>query len=297
MDYDPIAYAENRWHIHLKHHCHDEYVGPCPFCSGGEDRFHVWRDKGNYWCRQCGIKGFVDEDADDHERRLRILEARQREIERKQAELEARMTALEKMHACRDHLLYHRQMSDEAILYWNQQGMLYETIERYLLGYCQRCPTDYNHRPSYTIPVISNGKLWNIRHRLVGADNGDKYRPHLAGLPNVLFNADYLRSDNENILIVEGEKKSIVAAQAGFPNVGVMGKAGFNKAWVSKFAPFKRVNVCYDPDAIEQAAEVAKLFGERGRVVYMPHKFDDLMTIYGATMDDIQAMIDLGRRV
>ena len=298
MDYDTVSQAEGRWNIQLKRHGHDEFVGPCPWC-GGVDRFHVWQDKGNYWCRQCDAKGFVDDDqdTDDHELRLRILENKQREIERRQAELEARMTALERMHSCKDHLLYHRQMKDEAILYWNEQGMLYETIERYLLGYCQRCPTDHDHRASYTIPVISNGKLWNIRHRLVGADNGDKYRPHIAGLPNVLFNADDLRADSAEILIVEGEKKSIVAAQAGFVNVGVMGKSGFDGAWVQKFAPFQRVNVCYDPDAIDQAAEVAKLFGKRGRVVYTPHKLDDLMTLYGATAQDIRAMVDLGRAV
>lgn len=298
MDYDPVIQAEARWHIQLKRSSHDEYVGPCPYC-GGTDRFHVWQDKGNFWCRQCEAKGFVndDQDTDNHELRLRILEAKQREIERKQADLEARMTALEKMHNCRDHLLYHRQMSDEAILYWNEQGMLSETIEKYLLGFCYRCPTDIEHRPSYTIPVISNGKLWNIRHRLVNAPNGDKYRPHLSGLPNVLFNADDLRAASDTILVVEGEKKSIIAAQTGFVNVGVMGKSGFDKAWVSKFAPFQRVNVCYDPDALDKAAEVARLFDRRGRVVALPDKLDDLITLYGATAQDIQAAIDLGRVV
>lgn len=40
-----------------------EYVGPCPFCRAGDDRFHVWPDhpasKPRYWCRICGQSGDV----------------------------------------------------------------------------------------------------------------------------------------------------------------------------------------------------------------------------------------------
>jgi len=38
-----------------------EYVGACPFCHGGRDRFHVWPNhpsgRGRYWCRQCRKHG------------------------------------------------------------------------------------------------------------------------------------------------------------------------------------------------------------------------------------------------
>lgn len=36
-----------------------EYVGPCPFCGTGENRFHVWPhgERPRFWCRQCGAKG------------------------------------------------------------------------------------------------------------------------------------------------------------------------------------------------------------------------------------------------
>lgn len=215
--------------------------------------------------------------------------------------MDRRLSALEQMHK-RMYMVdyYHQNLENTdngALQYWYEAGMWPETIERYKLGYCQRCPTDHDGRPSYTIPVISNGKLWNIRHRLIKAENGDKYRPDIAGLPNVLFNADDLRADSAEILIVEGEKKSIIVAQAGFVNVGVMGKTGFDASWVSKFAPFQRVNVCYDPDGLDKAAEVAKLFNGRGRVVALPDKIDDMIVQYGCTMRDIQAFIDYGRAV
>ncbi len=34
-----------------------EWAGACPFCRSGDDRFHLWTDKGRYWCRQCDRKG------------------------------------------------------------------------------------------------------------------------------------------------------------------------------------------------------------------------------------------------
>jgi len=33
-----------------------EYSSPCPSC-GGKDRFHIWPEKGRYWCRGCGKSG------------------------------------------------------------------------------------------------------------------------------------------------------------------------------------------------------------------------------------------------
>lgn len=33
-----------------------EWQGPCPWC-GGTDRFHVWPEKGTYWCRGCEKSG------------------------------------------------------------------------------------------------------------------------------------------------------------------------------------------------------------------------------------------------
>jgi len=301
MIIDPVTEAERRWHIQLKKATANEYVGLCPFCNAGEDRFHVFVDRGNYWCRQCDAKGWLDDDKDltDHEHRIRELEARQRMIERKQAEQERRLSALEIIHASTDHLRYFHniEIHTEAIEYWDSQGMSLQTIDDYLLGYCPRCPTDHEGRASYTIPVLAFGKLWNIRHRLIGAENGDKYRPHIAGLPAMLFNADNLTTEDDSIIIVEGEKKSIITAQSGFPNVGMMGKSGFKPQWAVKFGRFKTVYVALDPDAEEQAVTIAGLFDGRGRVVSLPGKIDDLLTQYSATYADIASFLKMGRPV
>ena len=305
----------------------------CPFHADDTPSFGVMGD--HFYCFGCGARGDIvdwlrdfrgmsldqiltDANVDSVESRLRRLEYQQRKNTRDIEETQKRVSALERISHCTDHIKYHATMSDEAWLYWYQQGFYRETIEQYQLGYCQQCPTDWAKkdgqlefvgRPSYTIPVISNGKLWDIRHRLTEAHGGDKYRPHVSGLPRVLFNADYLRTEQDTLVVTEGEKKSICAAQLGFPNVGIMGKNGFDEAWVSRFDRFKAVYVALDPDAlvppknskdpkaIAPAEKVAGLFGGRGYIVSLPDKLDDMVVEYGATTKDIQAFIDCAKRV
>lgn len=290
-----IAQAETRWRgLQLKR-TGNEAHGPCPRC-GGTDRFAIFED-GGYWCRQCGDSGWLDDDKRRPMTEAELTQIRLKRLEYQQAEHDRRLSALETMHASQDHLRYWHNMEvhTEAIEYWDSQGMSLQTIDDYLLGYCPRCPTDRDGRASYTIPVLAAGKLWNIRHRLIGADDGDKYRPHVAGLPAMLFNADFLTREGDSVIIVEGEKKSIIAAQTGFANVGLMGKSGFKPEWAAKFARFKTVHVALDPDALDQAAEISALFKGRGRVVYLYDKLDDMIVKHGATAEDIRWCIQQGR--
>jgi len=227
------------------------------------------------------------------------IESRLAAVERKQADHEQRMSNLEHMHQSKEHIRYFHNLraNTDAIEYWCDEGMELQTIDDYMLGYCQRCPTDSEGRASYTIPVMIRGKLYNIRHRLIGADDSDKYQPQMTGLPSVLFNADFLYQDSHRLLITEGEKKSIICAQLGFENVGLMGKTGFNPAWAARFEKFPLVYVVLNPDATQQSVEIAAMFGGRGRVVILPDKLDDMIVKYGATKDDIEAFISQGKKV
>ena len=181
-----LSLIETRFGIVLKRVGPHEWAGPLPHC-GGEDRFHFWDDRLNWWCRpgpgHCGQQGFprptsrsrkADQENNRSEWRLQALERQQREQEE-------RLSRLERMHKCTDHLRYHQALTDEAREYWWAEGITDESIARYLLGYCSSCPTDQEKRPSYTIPVINDGHLENIRHRLKDV-TADKYRPHMAGL-------------------------------------------------------------------------------------------------------------------
>jgi len=294
-----ITQAERRWPRLLFEKTGNEAHSACPRC-GGEDRFCLFEDSG-FWCRQCGHSGWLDDDKQRPMTEVELTQIRIRRLEYKQEEHARRLSALEKIHEMMHvaDFYYHNltNKNNNAFEYWLTEGMKIETIDKYKLGYCSRCMTDKERRASYTIPVIIHERLYNIRHRLIGADSGDKYRPQMAGLPTVLFNADNLYGDSDSIIIVEGEKKSIVTAQAGFPNVGLMGKQGFKPEWASKFARFKTVYVALDPDATQQAIEIAGLFNERGRVVILPKKIDDMLTEYNATPDDIRWFIKMGKPV
>ena len=294
---DPIAFAETFWNIELKRATRDEYVGPCPFCNDGKDRFHVWQESGNYWCRVCEEKGFLDNlDKSQRPTGNDLTERRLRRLEYKQKELERRMTVIERMSRCKDYVRYHNLLTDQHIAWWDSQGINQDSILEYHLGFCPRCPTDSDGRPSYTIPIINASKLLNIRHRLVQAPDGDKYRPHMAGLGTQLFNADFLHGANSTV-VVEGAKKSIVLGQHGIPNVAVMGKRSFRREWLEWFADLEIVYIALDPDAIESGRRLAAMFDGRGRTVNLPVKPDDFFFKYGGTVSDFASYLALARPI
>ena len=296
---DPIEFIRQRFGIELKKVGRDEWAGACPWCSG-TDRYHVWR-AGNFWCRpgpgHCGRQGWVDQlDGYEPPTQAQKLEWRVAELERKQHDQETRIDKLEQMHKSQAHLQYHHALTEASIEYWAGEGMVMETIDRYLLGWCHRCPTDHDGRASYTIPIINRGVLENIRHRLIGADNGDKYRPHMAGLGNSLFNVDVLDRKPEAVIVTEGEKKTIVLDQSGFDAVGICGKRSFKREWLSWFERIPQVYIALDPDAMESAYKLAEMFGDRARVMRLPAKIDDLIVKYHAGAGDIDHYMRAARR-
>jgi hypothetical protein len=237
----------------------------------------------------------------EQELRIMRLEAEQRRQAAKQAELERRLSALEQMHRCQDHLRYHNQMNDEHRAYWRSQGIYERAMDNFVLGYCEKCPT-CRQSPSYTIPVFGyNSELVNIRHRLTD-EVGGKYRPHLAGLGSQLFGADVLKQAPERVLILEGEKKAIVYRQHGFNAVGTMGKSyRWRQQWFDWFEGTREIIVCLDPDAEANAWNLGELFvraGFRGaRVATFPVKPDEMIFRHGATIEDVEAILNTARPV
>lgn len=291
---EAVRLAEQRWPGLEFNVTGKEAHSSCPFEGVGDDRFMV-NDVGHYFCRQCGKRGWID---DDRPRALTLEEQNALELRRLQREAQERdrrLSALERMHRCVDHLTYHRNLGGQDRAYWYSQGISDDSIDAYHLGVCRACPTDKEHRPSYTIPVVNGGKLVNIRHRLI-TNSGDRYRPHMAGLGNTLFNADNLYKGFSTMTVVEGEKKSIVLSQNGIQTVGIMGKAAFPPAWATRFGDFERVNVCLDPDAEDKAVKLARLFGGRGHMVVLPVKPDDFF-VMGGTPAEFQAFVRWARRV
>jgi len=235
---EAIAVAQRRWPgFEFRAKNAEEACGPCPICHKAEkDGFIIWAN-GYYLCRPGGEQGWLDED-DRHtwtkeEIRLRRIEAEQARARRERQEIWAHLTALQRLNRQTDHIRYHLALTENDCAWWHGQGIVDASIDAYQLGTCDYCPMDYpDHRPSYTIPIYtSDGKtLLNIRHRLQGQLDGDRYRPHMIGLPGkVLFNARFAVTEPE-ALLTEGCKKSIVLEQYGYPAMAVLGKHGFNLA-------------------------------------------------------------------
>jgi len=302
---EAVSLAELRWpgyEFRIKNT--EEACGPCPVPGCGlatDDGFLIFAS-GYFFCRPGKHDGWLD---DDRPRTLSVeqiairrQEANIKRMERQQQEQNRRIAALEQMARCTDHLTYHDNLNEPAYQWWTEQGMKAETIEQYKLGYCPHCPTDREHRASYTLPIFDNtGRvLWNIRHRLNGQAQ-DKYRPHLAGLGTQLANSHVLKGADYG-LIVEGAKKAVCISQYGFPAVGVMGKRGvFHREWLNWF-PNGPIYVALDPDAQENAERLGAGLAKTGKTVYVasfPCKPDDWF-IDGGNAYDFYKYLKYARR-
>jgi hypothetical protein len=309
-EHESVRIVEEKWGIQLRRVTSGEYKSDngCPFCGDGgkgarSDRFRLFVD-GNprVWCRGCDYVAFVnnlrEKPLSAEERRQLAIVYRQNALERKQNEDRARIGKLEQLHLFKPHLQYHKALTGDAVEYWYNEGVKLPTINDFMLGYCARCPTDYEGRPSYTIPVMAKERLQNVRHRLIGAVGGDKYRPQMAGLGNQLFNLDSLSTTINRVVIWEGEKKTIVLSQylQDSAHIGIMGKSGWNDEWSEMLLGHKDVVIALDPDANKNAHKIGKQLFNKGvrniRIAHFPLKPDDAIVKYGAREDDIRGFIE-----
>jgi len=248
-----------------------EYSSACPFCGAGPvdtDRFRFWPEVGNYYCRRCESKGFVDDASSLQLDPALLAEWQRKEAERKLQEHASQLEKICRLNEANNVRRYHGQLTDEARGWWYSKGITDTTIKSYLLGYTSNCPT-LPGEPSFTIPVSFRGRLYNIRHRLANGNNGNKYRPEMAGLPAAMFNADVLTDDLgfvSEIVLVEGEIKAMVLHQYGFAAVAIPGANTFKPKWAALFAGSSRpVYVALDPGAGEWAVNIWQQLNAAGK--------------------------------
>ena len=306
---EAVQMAERRWpRLELKIKSSNVANSECPDC-GGDDRFVLF-DNGYFFCNpgpgHCARSGWLDDDQRQtwtpEELRLRKIESEIKHLARQQEEQDRRLSALERLNRSNIHARYHANLDDAAYSWWCAKGVECWAIQDYQLGYCPRCPTDSeHHRPSYTIPLPNQERsaLLNLRHRLAHADNGDKYRPEMAGLGSCLAFPHHLVGADRGI-IVEGSIKALVCAQHGFPTVGIMGKRGrFQVAWLDYFPKGAPVYVGLDPDATENAERLGAGIAKTGKETYVidwPYKPDDML-VEGCTPDEWMHYVKQARRV
>lgn len=317
---NPILFAETRFGISLRRVTRNEYVGPCPLKCGmqGRDRFHVWADKGNYWCRQCGSNGFLDEfdkdwrpDAHDIARLAAQakLAAKQREAEERAEE----ELLVKELNEDEPWITYYENLRGNSYgrLVWDRHGIPIQFQDYWQLGLdLKRKFWDYKDQVEYTSPTLAipifeavTRRCMNVRHRILKPHReNDKYRPERAGLPSYPFVANVDEPIANKVLLVEGEKKAMVswitAADARLQVIGIPGKS-FLYVIAELMCDVDPLYVCLDPDVESNVArEFAEDFGkERTRLIELPEKIDDLILKYKLDKKWILGMMNKARRI
>lgn len=271
-----ISAASDAVGVSLKPHVDGQAVGACPNCRQGQDRFVVFVE-GNYWCRTCNTKGWWRDTKPTKEELEKIKEEKRRSLE----------IIHTKMSRCSDWIKYHDQVS-EAIEIWFEHGVGIDSIMRWGLGYCKSAPLAPDHE-SLTIPVFYRGRLIDIRHRIIGAIDGNKYRSHVAGLTPPFFNLDAIAS-GKRLYVVEGEKKAIVLMAAGvtpcisYPGIGFAGQIA---STIFGECGMEKPDIVFIPDPgstekIEQVSMEIATAGHKCFILDLFDKPDDFMHEYGA---------------
>lgn len=220
-------------------------------------------------------------------------------------------------------LQYHENLKifPQAVEYWHSEGFLDSTIATYQLGYCPKKLINFEQKiysPTYTIPDFRNDILITLRHRIAIpeiAQEFGSYRSEFPGIPPQLFNVDRMifnddfgfeSSQPEQMILVEGEKKSMLLNQWGFNVVGLPGLNTWNSDWLKFFKQASEIFICFDPDVDESLAanqsrnKVAADFVEDGkivRIVSLPVKPDDYLFQWAGSIRGFNNFLRMGQRV
>ena len=254
-------------------------------CGGGDVLDYVMvRDRVDLK-RACEILGGNDPMTQDEilkaaeERRIRA-EAHE---EKKRAEYKQ---ALAELWAAKAWERYYQNLDTSlfARKIWQDKGIPDDWQDLWKLGYCPEF-TYYSNdtkykSPSLTIPIFTEDYTpANIRHRILHPhDPKDKYRPDRPGLKALPFLADIEHGANECNLIVEGEIKAMVSYiwldSVKWQVYGIPGKSNYRE--ICEKLKGRRVWVLFDPDAVEQAQDAARIIGG-ARIVDISEKIDDAL--------------------
>lgn len=309
----------------LKQHG-NEWRGSCPLHGGNNPTSFVVYDDRHWTCfsGDCGNgdvldfvmkwKGITLSEAyrflggQDKVDPLEVARLAEERVKRATAEMEAKMVEyqalLDDLKQTQKWLQYVAQLENtpRAQQLWKMRGLPESFQSYWQLGYCPDFTVNSDngkwHTDTLTIPVFDKG--WaplNIRHRLINPYNPkDKYRPDRPGLKAQPFLCDPdLGFDCERVLVVEGEIKSMVTYitldSTKWQVIGIPGK----NTKIGEKLLYKDVFICLDPDAREEARDLARI--TRGRILDLPDKIDDM--IIGGEIDklSLQNLIRSSRKI
>ncbi|RUM46167.1 MAG: hypothetical protein DSY80_02510 [Desulfocapsa sp.] len=298
----------------------DYMVWSCPFhAEKTPGAFHVWRD--SYHCFSCDAHGdvfdlwqyftdrtLIDLIKEHGDFSPQEADARRADIAHQVAEARAAMDAerkrqLAKLHESERHILYAENLrnSPAGKILWNQRGITQEWQAFFELGYSEnfsytgklgRLTTN-----TLTIPVKAiGGEVLTIRHRLINALDGSRYRPEIAKLGSHPFICDTDLPKSDDLIIVEGEIKAMnvfaTYDKSGAQVVGIPSKSMMDKT--VRQTRGRNALIIPDPDGAMEILASAKFAG--ARVFVPPMKIDDFIIENKITKTEFRTMIKQARK-
>ncbi len=272
-----------------------EWHSPCPVC-GGEDRFVIFKN-GGYWCRQCGLQGWLDDDAPRSKPDPLVLQRHAEELARRRREQAERDRAWARGYEAGYWQGWHDAMQATHRMWWHARGVTDRMIDYYGLGYCPkklivtRAGVEIV-TPAYTIP-IRDPRTWEVvgmHYRLEAPPPGEgKYRYE----KGITARAFYAAPGDiaGTALVVEGAVKAMVCYDRD-GSMQVVGLPGCtpSEALRDEISGFDQIYIALDPDAGAAAvrlreALLEKRHGKFVRLLRLPGKPDDLWLSGALTLD------------
>jgi hypothetical protein len=124
-----------------------EYVGACPHCRAGRDRYHIWtqpgvggRPGGRYWCRSCGASGLLGDEQPDreHSRAIDDVQTAVRPHNTPHPQHIPQYRQLYELTALWAHRWLLDEINPEPLEFLARRGVTREVAERHMLGYALR---------------------------------------------------------------------------------------------------------------------------------------------------------------
>lgn len=297
-DYLPLELIQFQNNPHIKQVTRHEWSSGCPRC-GGKDRFRMWEtsSQGNarYWCRQCNVKGFVEEMSEEE-----MVKQKEINAQRRMEEEAARQEWIKKLQEEAYWQGWHDAMSSAARRLWERRGLPVPAQDWFMLGYTEK-PPQGPYKPALTIPYHDQhdwGQVTNIQWRYLQAEKHKKYnQPKGQPLPYYVTDST---APSKNLLIVEGAINAavtwwelvakddldyqVIGVPSSTPSASVMSSVSEIDA--------DRVYIMTDPNTFEtgEAVRVGSWFDEP-LYVRLPDDPDDLLVHHGWTGANIDTYI------
>ena len=289
----------------------DELHSACPRCMTGVDRFMIYLEDGGYFCRQCGLKGWLDDDQRRFHPDPDMLWNQEQHEEQERRHRKELVEVWRRGYAAGLWQGYYHALLEnpQSLSWWKHKGVSEWAIQTYKLGYCvaRRVGTDKGvvTVPAYTIPIRrpSDGEIVNVHYRLdvppeMEKDIG-KYRgetlPGDEYLPAAAFYSN--RKVNGPALVVEGAIKAMVLYERLERKVQVVGLPSClpSHFLIEELKSYDPVWIALDPGFTKQAERIAGFLG-RGSIVELPYKPDDAFVLHDMTVEQFRDYCRQGRR-